>query len=87
MGADTIRTQVQLTEKQVKELKRIAAAQGISLAEVVRDVVDAAIRAGGVAVDREEMVGRALAIVGRFRSGIRDTSARHGKYLAEAFRK
>lgn len=82
-----IRTQVQLTEKQVRELKRIAAAQGISLAEVVRDAVDAAIRAGGVAVDREEMVGRALSIVGRFRSGTRDTSARHDKYLAEAFRK
>ncbi len=82
-----IRTQVQLTEKQVKALKGIAAAQGISLAEAVRDAVDAAIRAGGAAVDREEMVDRALSIVGRFRSGIRDTSARHDKYLEEAFRK
>jgi hypothetical protein len=82
-----IRTQVQLTEKQVRELKRIAAARGTSLAEVVRDAVDGAIRAGGVAVDREEMVNRALSIVGRFRSGIRDTSVRHDKYLGEAFRK
>jgi hypothetical protein len=82
-----IRTQVQLTEKQVRELKRIAAARGTSLAEVVRDAVDGAIRAGGVAVDREEMVNRALSIVGRFRSGIRDTSVGHDKYLGEAFRK
>lgn len=82
-----IRTQVQLTEGQLKELKRIAAARGTSLAKVVRDAVDGVIRAGGAPVDREEMVNRGLSIVGRFRSGIRDTSARHDKYLAEAFRK
>ena len=82
-----IRTQIQLTETQVKELKRIAAARGVSLAEVVREAVEGVIRSGGVPVDREERKRRALAAVGTFRSGVRDTSARHDRDLAEAFRK
>lgn len=82
-----IRTQVQLTETQVKELKRIAAARGVSLAEVVREAVDGVIRSGGVAVDREERKRRALAAAGKFRSGVQDTSVRHDRDLAEAFGK
>lgn len=82
-----VRTQIQLTERQARELKRIAAARGISMAEVIREAVDERIRTGIVPVSREERVKRALAVLGKFRSGLRDVSARHDDYLAEAYRK
>jgi hypothetical protein len=82
-----VRTQIQLTERQARELKRIAAARGVSMAEVIREAVDERIRAGIVPVSREERVKRALAVLGKFRSGLRDVSARHDDYLVEAYRK
>lgn len=80
-----VRTQIQLTERQARELKRIAAAKGVSMAEVIREAVDERIRAGIVPVSREERVKRALAVLGKFRSGIKDLSTAHDKYLAEDY--
>jgi len=81
-----VRTQIQLTEKQAASLKRLAAARHLSVAELIRQAVDAAIR-GGMPIDDEEKRRRALAIAGRFRSGRRDISREHDKYLGEAFGK
>jgi hypothetical protein len=81
-----VRTQIQLTEKQAASLKRLAASRHLSVAELIRQAVDAAIR-GGMPIDQEEKRRRALAIVGRFRSGKRDISREHDKYLGEAFGK
>jgi len=39
-----VRTQVQLTEEQAKKVKKIAASRGVSMAEVIRDAVEMAIR-------------------------------------------
>lgn len=80
-----IRTQIQLTEAQMKELKKIAAARGVSLAKVIREAVDGVILPGGVKVDRKEIIKRALAAMGKYKSGIRDLSTAHDKYLAEDF--
>lgn len=79
-----IRTQIQLTEKQAKNLKRIAASRHRSLAELIRQAVDNMIKSTAL-VDIEERRRRALAAADRFSSGFRDLSIEHDKYLAEAF--
>jgi hypothetical protein len=81
-----VRTQIQLTEKQAKKIKKIAASRGVSMAEVIRDAVDGAIRSGAGTVS-EERRRRALEIVGKFRSGKRDVSKEHDAYLTEAWSK
>jgi len=80
-----VRTQIQLTERQARELKKMAAKGGVSMAEVVRRAVDAKIREGVPDVPWEERVRRATAAMGKFHSGLKDVSRRHDHYLAEAF--
>lgn len=82
-----IRTQIQLTERQARELKRIAAKEGVSMAEIIRKVVDAKIAGEVREVPWEERKRRALAVAGKFHSGLKDVARRHDHYLAEAFDK
>ncbi len=82
-----VRTQIQLTERQARELKRMAAKEGVSMAEVVRRAVDAKIHEGSGEAPWDERVRRALAVMGKFKSGIRDLSTNHDKYLAEDYLK
>ena len=79
-----VRTQVQLTEKQSKQLKRLAAKKGVSVAEVIRKSVDETLRRENMP-DEEELRRRAMALVGAFRSDKDDVSIRHDDYLAEAY--
>ena len=79
-----VRTQIQLTEKQSKSLKKIAASRHCSVAELIRQSVDNMIKSASF-VDIEERRRKALAAAGRFSSGLRDISRKHDKYLAEAF--
>jgi len=81
-----VRTKLQLSEDQTKAIKRITAAQGTSMAEVIRRAVDEVI-ISSPAGDWKERHRRALAIVGKFRSGKRDISRNHDRCLAEAHRK
>ena len=81
-----VRTQIQLTEEQVKALKRIALSRHLSIAELIRQAVDTVIRTNTM-VDIEERRKRAIDIVGRFSSGKRDISRKHDTYLVEAFGK
>jgi Arc/MetJ-type ribon-helix-helix transcriptional regulator len=78
-----IRTQIQLTEEQAAKLKRLAAARGVSMAEVIRDAVDNLSDRD----DRAERWARAIAAVrgtrARDREGKTDVSVRHDEYLAE----
>ena len=80
-----VRTQVQLREEQVRALKKLASARGVSMAELIRQSVDALIRSSK-GVDEAERRRRAIAAAGRFRSGASDVSSEHDRYLAEAFR-
>lgn len=83
-----VRTQIQLTEQQAEEVKRIARARRVSAAKIIREALDNLIRSGaGVTVAAEERRTRALNAVGKFNSGKRDISRKHDTYLAEAFRK
>ncbi len=77
------RTVMQLEDRQYETLKRMAASEGVSMAEMLRRAIDL-MQQGPGHVDREERKRRALAAAGRFRSGSRDTARRHDEYLAEA---
>lgn len=75
-----VRTQVQLTEEQARTLKQVAAARGVSIAEVIREALDGHLTAGDAATRRQ----RAIDAIGGFRSGRHDVSARHDEYLNDA---
>lgn len=79
-----VRTQIQLTERQARRLKKLAAAQGRSMADLIRRSVDAMLAQPG-ANDDEVRRARALRAAGRFRSGVRDLSSQHDRHLAEVF--
>lgn len=77
-----IRTQIQLTPAQFEQLKRRAAADGISMAAEIRRALDRHLKQGS-----EDVLvrNRAVASIGGFRSGRVDVSIKHDDHLAEAF--
>ncbi len=76
-----IRTQIQLTEEQMRGLKRVAVERGMSISAVVREALGS-----HLTVDETDAKWRrALATAGRFGSGERDVSVEHDRYLAEDF--
>ncbi len=77
------RTQIQLTEAQIAKLRELAIAQGRSVADLIRESVDRYVQSE-LPIDREELKRRALAVVGRYRSGVGDLAENHDKYFAEA---
>jgi hypothetical protein len=79
-----VRTQIQLTDAQARALKALAASEGRSMADLIRDGVDAILRARGT-VDREAVKERSIAAMGRFNSGTRNLGSRHDDHLADAF--
>ena len=79
--AHMIRTQIQLTEEQARELKRMAAERGISVSALIREAIEKAVAVDDGPAKRQ----RALGAVGRFRSGAKDISTEHDRYLSEDF--
>jgi len=79
-----VRTQIQLTDTQARALKALAAEEGRSMADLIRDGVEALLQGRGT-VDRDSVKARSLAAVGRFRSGARDLGSRHDDHLTDAF--
>jgi hypothetical protein len=79
-----IRTQVQLTDRQLEALRQASAATGRSVADLIRQGVDQYL-AGRSELGREERIERAIKVAGRFSSGRTDVSAHHDRHLAEAF--
>lgn len=81
-----VRTQIQLTEVQSQRLKQLAAQQGVSLAELVRQAIELLIqKVQEPEIDIEEKRRRARQISGKFRSGIQDLAVNHDHYLDEAY--
>jgi len=78
-----VRTQIQLTDEQYASLKRMAQAERVPMAELVRRGVDRILKSS-VVISEEDRRQRALEIAGRFHSGKKDISEKHDKYLAEA---
>lgn len=79
-----IRTQIQLTDNQMKILKKLSAEQGISVAELIRRSIDQYLRSPEI-ISEEESQERALTIIGKFHSGLKDISTNHDKYLDEIY--
>lgn len=79
-----VRTQIQLEESQVEVLKRLAAAQHASMAEVIRRAVDAYAHEQQPQTDPQTRL-RALRAAGRFRSGIADLASAHDAHLADSY--
>jgi len=77
-----VRLQVQLTESQIKTLRETAASTGKSIAELVRDSVDTYLSVQR----RPGQLDRAIAIAGKFSSGVKDISEHHDRYLSESLR-
>jgi len=53
------------------------------MAAAMREFIDAAPDA--MPIDRAERVRRALAVIGKYRSGLPDVAEDHDRYLAEDF--
>ena len=80
-----VRTQVQLKEHQLEALKARAASEQVSVSELVRRAVDLLTQIESLTLT-EEKRRRAVAVAGRFASGLRDVAEKHDDYLAEAYR-
>lgn len=77
-----IRTQIQLTPEQARALKRLAAKEGKSVAELIRQSVDILLRSEQLA-DPIKLRQKALAATGKLRGGPKDLSIDHDRYFDE----
>jgi hypothetical protein len=75
-----IRTQLQLTEEQARALRLVAAQRGVSMAAVVRELIDEALQAPAAS-----RTARARSSIGRFASGAHDVAREHDRELERAF--
>jgi len=80
-----VRTQIQLTDEQSRKLKELAAKEGKSVAELIRNSVDIMLKVNA-SLDEDEKRRRALAAAGRFHAGDTDLAEAHDRYLEQAFR-
>ena len=79
-----VRTQIQLPEDQARRLKELAARQGRSMADLIREGVAALLARAGGPGDAERR-RRALAVVGTFRSQAGNIAEKHDEHLADVF--
>ncbi len=79
-----IRTQIQLTPEQDQALKRMAARQGKSVAELIRASVDEMLKTSEYR-DPAELRKKAIAAAGTF-PGPDDLASQHDHYLDEAYK-
>lgn len=75
-----VRRQIQLTEAQDDAVRREAVERGLSIAAVIRELVEASLRD-----ERAGQVELAVGVFGRHRSGLHDIAERHDDYLVDAF--
>ena len=81
---------VKLTDDELRALQEVAAKEERTVEELLRSRVEPLLHKPSIGkdepqIDREELKRRALAISGRFRSGLNDLSTEHDRYLEEAF--
>jgi hypothetical protein len=84
-----VRTQIQLSDEQHRQLRRWARRLGISLSEAVRRCVDERLAREERGPSREDRVQAALAVCGRYRDpdGTSRVAREHDRHLAEAYRR
>lgn len=77
------RKQIQFTRRQTNAIQREAKRRKMSEAAVVRDAVDAWMAKRGEP-PKDDRVARALAVVGRFSSGLTDVAREHDREFADS---
>ena len=82
-----IRTQIRLTDEQVRSVKRLAVERQVSMATVIREGVDLLLRSAETAATDDERIERAISAAGQFRSGGGDGATQHDAHLQEAYRR
>lgn len=70
---------MQLEDRQLEALRKLAAQTGRSIVDLIREAVD-------VYLARRRNIGRALGVAGKFASGLSDVSSEHDRYVAGAFK-
>jgi len=82
-----VRTQIQLTEAQHRELTRYSRRLGISLSEAIRRCVNAQLEHDRTAPAREERIRAALAVCGKYRDAHGETrvALEHDRHLDDAY--
>jgi hypothetical protein len=83
-----VRTQIQLTEDQYRQLKGWAGRLGISLAEAIRRCVDDRLSAEKNPNTRKAMIREAVAVLGKYEDpeGLSRVAPDHDRHLSEAYR-
>jgi len=78
------RMQVQLTDDQEQEVRRLASRSGRSVAAVIREAIDRYV----LPAQRNE-TRRVMALAGKYsdREGATDVARNHDRYLADAIRR
>ena len=81
-----VRTQIQLTEDQYRQLRDWAARLGVWLAEAVRRCVDDRLSAKRSLSGRKAMIREALALLGKYEDseGLSGVALDHDRHFAEA---
>ena len=79
---EVIRTQISLDERQMEALRELARQRKVSMAELVREAVDALLEK-----PTPDQWERASAVVGKYRSGEpdNDVARNHDEYLADIY--
>jgi len=78
-----IRTQIQLTPEQARDLKRMAAKEKKSISKLIRLSIDAMIQSKGI-YNQGDLRQRAIAVAGQLR-GPENLAANHDDFLSEAY--
>ena len=78
------RTQIQLTDAQARALKHLSSEQNKSIAQLIREAVDALLRSSRLPAE-DDLRRRAIQAAGTFHSGVPDLAARHDDYLSESY--
>jgi hypothetical protein len=67
------------------EIRRVAAARGVSIAATIRSAIEDMPDVPDH--DRQELIARALEVIGKYSSGLSDISVNHDAYLEEIYAK
>ncbi len=79
-----VRTQIQLTEQQAARLRKRAATERVSMAQLIRRCLDAALPESDPDSEKDRR-RRAIDAIGFLGSGEPDLARNHDRYLAEAY--
>jgi len=79
-----IRTQIQITDQQAKQLKHLSVQENKSVAELIRQSIDTFLNRQ-IFVSDQEKQQKLLSVAGKFHTGLSDLAEEHDRYLDEAF--